>query len=232
MIEKRYTEKGGEYFRQNPNWHKDDSAWKAEQIMKIINNNKIIPKTVADIGCGVGEVLLNIKKYLPANVSFAGFEVSIDAHKISKQKETKNMEFHLGDINSIKQYYDLLLAIDVIEHVENYFEFLLQCKKIAKYKIFHIPLDLSVLAILRNSLVLDRELVGHVHYFTKDLILEALKECDYEVIDCFYTQGACDLPRKTIKSKLAVIPRKIGYLLNKDLSARTLGGYSLLILAK
>jgi hypothetical protein len=41
-----------------------------------------------------------------------------------------------------------------------------------------------------------------------------------------------DLPRKTLKSKIAFLPRKLLFKANKDFSAKILGGCSLLVLAK
>jgi hypothetical protein len=66
----------------------------------------------------------------------------------------------------------------------------------------------------------------------KDTALATLMDTGYEIIDYFYTSGSLDLPRKTFKSKLAVIPRKILYMINKDIAAMYLGGMSIMVLAK
>jgi len=73
-----------------------------------------------------------------------------------------------------KQFFDVVMAIDVLEHVEDYFTFLRKISKKGKYKIFHIPLDMSVSAVLRISPLIDgRKKVGHIHYFSKDTALRS-----------------------------------------------------------
>ena len=125
------------------------------------------------------------------------------------------------------------MIIDVIEHIEDYFFFLRKVKKKANYKIFHIPLDLSILNIFRVSpIIAKRNNVGHIHYFTKETAFETLKDTGYTIVDYFYTSGSIDLPNQSWKSNLLKIPRKILFFLNKDLAVRILGGYSLMILAK
>jgi hypothetical protein len=130
-------------------------------------------------------------------------------------------------------FYDIVMAIDVFEHIEDYFGFLRKFNKRGKYKIFHIPLDISVQTVLRMSPFLKgRKKYGHIQYFTKETALATLKDTGYEIIDYFYTAGALELPLKTLKSIFLRLPRRISYKINKDLAVRILGGYSLLVLTK
>lgn len=127
---------------------------------------------------------------------------------------------------------DLVLAIDVCEHVEDYFSFLRNLNRMGKYKIFHVPLDLSVQAIFRTSpLLYWRENIGHIHYFSKDTIIATLKDTGYEIIDFFYTDEI-DLKTPTIISSLYKYPLKMMHKLNKDLTVRIFGGSSLMILTR
>ncbi len=77
-----------------------------------------------------------------------------------------------------------------------------------------------------------RRTVGHLHYFTKETALETLRYSGYEIVDYFYTGSAIDLPNRGWKANLMKLPRKIVFRLNKDLTVRILGGYSLLVLAR
>ena len=91
----------------------------------------------------------------------------------------------------------------------------------------------SVSSVLRSTPIISaRKLVGHIHYFTKETALATLKDTGYDVIDYFYTSGAVELKNKSMKTNCLKIPRKLLYLLNKDLAVRLLGGFSLLVLAK
>jgi 2-polyprenyl-3-methyl-5-hydroxy-6-metoxy-1,4-benzoquinol methylase len=127
-----------------------------------------------------------------------------------------------------QEHFDLLLVMDVIEHVENCFEFIRKCKAKSDYTIFQIPLDLSVLSMLRNSFYYGRERVGHIHYFTKDTALLTLKECGYEIIDWKY--NSLNLYRKPYSPKTWY--RNICKLFAPDFTVRLFGTYSLCILAK
>jgi SAM-dependent methyltransferase len=232
MTEKIYTEENGEYLINNPTWHVEDSPWKAKQIIKMLNRNPINPKSIAEIGCGAGEILNQLYLSMPNNVSFTGYDISYDAINLAKSREKERLAYKHEDIFDTNTKFDLLLVIDVFEHVEDYLGFLKLCKTKAENTVFHIPLDISAQAILRNKLSASRNSVGHLHYFMKETAIATLIDSGYEIMDYFYTAGSIDLPRKTIKSKIAVLPRKLLFKANEDIAAKILGGFSLLVLTK
>jgi 2-polyprenyl-3-methyl-5-hydroxy-6-metoxy-1,4-benzoquinol methylase len=232
MTENIYTEENGEYLKNNPTWHVEDSPWKAKQIIKMLNRNPINPKSIAEIGCGAGEILNRLYLSMPNDISFTGYDISCDAINLAKSREKERLAFKHEDIFATNTRFDLLLMIDVFEHVEDYLGFLKLCKPKAENTIFHIPLDISAQAILRNKLIVGRNSVGHLHYFMKETAIATLIDSGYEIIDYFYTAGSLDLPRKTIKSKIAVLPRKLLFNANEDIAAKILGGFSLLVLTK
>lgn len=231
-MNKFYSQANSTYLANNPTWHSEDSKWKANHILKMIELNKICPKSIIEVGCGVGEILNSLHSAMPTNIEFIGYDIAPDAIKIAKHKEAnrlvfKNEDFLVSDLRS-----DLLLIIDVIEHIDDYFNFLRMCKNRAEYKIFHIPLEITVQGILRNILMKNWNSFGHLHFFTKETAIETLKYAGYEIIDYFYTAVLVDLPFNSLKSKMAVIPRKILFKLNNELAAKTLGGFSLMLLTK
>lgn len=226
--------KDGGYLENNPSWHLEDSKWKADNIIKILDRNNIKPKSVAEIGCGAGGIL----ECLTSELSFAdlieGYDISKDALELAKSRQTEKLKFYdLDFINECKKTFDLVMAIDVFEHIEDNFSFLRNLRTKAEYKVFHIPLDLSVQTVWRSKPILEgRESVGHIHYYTKELALALLKDTGYEVLDYFYTAGSLDLPNRGWKANLLKLPRKILYNINKDFAVRILGGFSLMVLAK
>lgn len=217
---------------KNPTWHVEDSSWKATQIMKILERNKINPESVVEIGCGAGEILNQLYSRMPDNVSFTGYDISPDAIALAKKREKKRLKFKYGDFSESRSKSDLLLMIDVFEHVDNYLSFLRLCKGKAKNTIFHIPLDISISSLLRNKMIDARKSVGHLHYFTKETALASLTDTGYEIEDFFYTAVSLDQPRKLLRTKIAFWPRKVLFKINKDFAVKTLGGFSLLVLAK
>jgi hypothetical protein len=224
----------GTYLNKNPTWHEEDSPWKAKQICNIIRKNALNPKTICEVGCGSGEILNQLSKQLVDVQEFFGYEISPQAFELCIKKSNPNLTFKLEDIlKDDNAHFDIVMAIDVFEHVEDYFGFLRKLKERAQYKIFNIPLDLSVQTILRISTLLKvRKSVGHIHYFTKETALQTLVDTGYTIVDYCYNSGSLDLPNKGWKTDLLRIPRKIAFTLNKDFAARVLGGFGLIVLAK
>ena len=233
MSENIYTEENGEYLKNNPTWHVEDSPWKAKQIIKMLSRNPINPKSIAEIGCGAGEILNQLHLSMPNDLSFTGYDISSDAISLAKQREKERLEFKHENFLESNLKFDLLLVIDVFEHIDDYLGFLKLCKSKAKNTIFHIPLDISVWGILRNTLMSRRKSVGHLHYFIKETAIATLVDSGYDIVDFFYTEWGFDLsPRKTLKSKIKYLIIKTLYKINKDITVRIFGGVSLLVLTK
>ncbi|MEP6879833.1 MAG: class I SAM-dependent methyltransferase [Nitrosospira sp.] len=224
----------GTYLEKNPTWHEEDSAWKAKQISKILRANDITPSTLCEIGCGAGEILNCLSNEYPSGAVFSGYEVSPQAFEICKNKEKGNLHFFLKDLFDREDLmFDVAMAIDVFEHVEDYFGFLRKFRSKGVYKIFHIPLDLSVQSVLRSTPIIHgRSSLGHIQYFTKETALATLKDTGYSVMDYFYTSGSLELPGRGWKANAMKVPRKLFFELHQDLAARILGGFSLLVLAR
>lgn len=226
-----YTD--GSYLANNPNWHIEDSPWKAGLIAALIAKHKLRLDTIAEIGCGAGQILNQLSTLLPDVKSLHGYDVSPDAIKLCQSIQNPRLVFHQKNmLQEGEAHYDLLLAIDVIEHVEDYFSFLRAMRTKAKYKIFHIPLEITAQYALRGMEVSNRKSVGHLHLFSLETALITLEDTGYKVVDAAYTSGAIELPQKSFKQVLALLPRKLLSAINKDMAVRLLGGWSLLVLAE
>jgi SAM-dependent methyltransferase len=224
----------GSYLDRHPTWHAEDSPWKARQIEKMLRKNKVSPSSIAEVGCGAGEILSCLANVYGPGVTFSGYEISPQAIAICRTKEKRNLRYVLKDLLADRDAsFDVVMAIDVVEHVDDYRGFLRRLRGKGKYKLLHIPLDLSVQTVLRSSPILRiRGLVGHIHYFTKETALATLRDTGYEVIDWFYTRGSLELPNRGWKANLLSLPRKLLFFIHQDLAVRVLGGFSLLVLAK
>jgi len=232
MLEEIYT--SGDYLNKNPGWHVEESPWKAKQIIRMMRQNHLVSSTICEVGCGAGEVLRQLQENLEKDCMFWGYDISPQAFELSQSRANERLHFRLVDIRQEKEsFFDLILVLDVLEHLEDPFSFLREIRPKSQYKIFHIPLDLSVQTILRrNALLKVRESYGHIHYFTKETSLQLLKDVGYEILDYFFTARATELQAKELTRKLLRLPRKLLSAVDIDLASRVLGGWSLLILTK
>lgn len=228
-VESRYLD--GTYLAENPDWDSADARWKADMIGALFKAHGIQPSSIADVGCGSGEVLANLMEYFP-ETAMTGFDISPQLAGFWKKHQSIN--FRLGDFHKLhEEKFDTVLMLDVFEHVRDPFSFLELARTRAKNFVFHIPLDLSAFSVLRGSPLMNvRKSVGHLHYYTKELALQTLKDCGYSIDSWHYT-GAYRSPsiRRSWKTNLAVLPRWLACLFNKDAGVRLLGGETLLVLA-
>jgi hypothetical protein len=231
MTEKMYL--SGEYLEKWPTWHAEDSPWKSGQIIKMLSRNNIKPNTICEIGCGAGEILACLQRNMPTECRFSGYDISPQAFELCKKLANEKLNFKLMNILEENEItFDLILLIDVIEHLENYYNLLKGIKLKSRYKIIHIPLEITVHNVIRNKTFLETRQSGHMHYFTKDTALTILKEADYEVVDYFYTGSSIELPSRSLTNKIFNLFRKPFFSVHQDLAVRILGGYSLMVLTR
>ena len=228
---------GGEYLEKTRTWHAEDSPWKADQIAKIIVNSGLRPKTLVEVGCGAGKILEELSKHPHFDSTrLAGYDISPQAIELCRDVNADNTEFVCRDLFDDDDVgpIDMLLAIDVFEHVPDYMGFLEKCQSKAEYKVYHIPLDVHVSSVLRNTMMSARQSLGHLHYFTAETAIASVEDTGHEILDHFYTNGAMGLYRQhpSLKRAVANVPRWLFSKLSVPLSARLFGGYSLMVLAK
>jgi SAM-dependent methyltransferase len=217
--------------QKHPGWHAEDSQWKALQIGKILDKHNIAFSRYVEIGCGSGQILVELSKKYP-HASFHGYDISSEAIKLGKPYETENIRLFNKDIFvENNQQYDIAAAIDVVEHTEDYIGFLNSMRSVANWFVFHIPLDICALNVLRNMLVRKWNVAGHLHFFMRETALAALSRTGYTVIEHQYILSDF-IAAKSFKSKLMWLPRLLSWKLSAEVGARTLGGLSLLVLAQ
>lgn len=221
----------GSYLEAHPTWHAEDSVWKAGHILRLLERSGLTPQTVAEIGCGAGGVLSAVAEGTGAKHA-VGFDVSPQAIGLCRPLISDRVNFKLGDFFASEEHFDLLMAIDVFEHVEDYIGFIRAMKMRGGLAAFHIPLDVSVLTLLRSAHIRDaRRISGHLHFYTKDMALATLEQAGYRVIDWQYTQRQDDF-RRSMEARLLHWPRTILRKFSEDAAATIFGGCSLAVIAE
>jgi predicted TPR repeat methyltransferase len=228
--------RSGEYLEKHPTWHIEVSSPKARDILEILQRASLAPRTICEVGCGAGEILAQLQRQMDSACAFQGYDISPQAIELARARENEQLHFTVADFTRENAFFDLILLIDMIEHVENCFRFLREIKAKGTYKIIQFALDITVetLLINPNALLGFRSTyghVGHLHYFTKNTALAMLEDLGYEILDYRYVPLPVD-KGESLSQKLHRPFIKLLYALNKDLAVRLLGGYKLLVLTK
>lgn len=85
-----------------------------------------MPSMVLDIGCGTGELLTFPLAFKFPNIQFYGVDSDFQSIEIAKGNNCpQNLKFFTSLDDVIDLGFDIVLASEVIEHVENPFDFLL-----------------------------------------------------------------------------------------------------------
>jgi cyclopropane fatty-acyl-phospholipid synthase-like methyltransferase len=224
----------GRYLERNPEWHSGASAWKAAQIVKILDGAGIRFDSVVEVGCGAGAIIAELARYWPKR-RLMGYDISADAAQFWARHAQSGVTYRNADFLATEEKADLVLAIDVFEHVEDYMGFLRRLSKRGEAFVFHIPLDLHVSALMRDRQISTREQVGHLHYFSRATALATLKDCGYAIERERFTPLSLETEEggRGLSTTLANAARRtLSRLASTELSAKLLGGYSLLVLAR
>ena len=225
----------GEYWERFDGFHDADGAFKATNCYDLLKANNVLtkPLMVADIGCGSGKFLYELSGKIEGE--FLGVDVSDRSVSLANSKHKRdNLSFVKRDVFEIEETFDLITMNDVFEHVDDYIGFLRETRKIGTYFYFNIPLDMTVLSVLRKSYMKWREDVGHLHYFSKSSALATLEHAGYEIIGHQYNNYVLHEAKTypTAKKVIGAIPRLVTYSIAPNFSVNLLGGASLGVLCR
>lgn len=225
----------GQYLEKNPTWHEQDSPFKAKWIATILGRRAIAPATIAEVGCGAAGILRRLAERFP-EAALEGYDISPQVVELAKSRPHPRVSVVLGDFLETGVVRDVVLAIDVLEHMENPAEWLRRCRDRAGHLVVHLPLDLSVQTVLRGTPLVDRRRdLGHIHMFVRATARAFVEENGWEILEESYTSGALELPTEKglvnlFKNRVLRLPRRILFALSPHLAVRVLGGWSILLL--
>jgi cyclopropane fatty-acyl-phospholipid synthase-like methyltransferase len=231
-VSDRYLD--GQYQQAHSSWHEEDADFKAAHILEILRRSGRLSsiESICDVGCGTGGVLAQLAKSVSESVKLVGYEPSPQAIEIaSTLRRQENVTLRKETSDAIPDGWDLILALDVFEHVEDYYGFLRSLRSKGRWYIFHIPLDMNVQFLVRRQKLLKiRKAMGHLHYFSWDTALATVTDCGYEIEQVKVTTSAIDRPKST-QMRIARPFRIAANRLSPKLASEILGGNSLLVLA-
>jgi 2-polyprenyl-3-methyl-5-hydroxy-6-metoxy-1,4-benzoquinol methylase len=88
---------------------------------QIISNKKYIPKKILDAGSGIGYYSLLMSKSFP-NSSILGVDTDTNKLKFTKSLGIPKVKFEYHNLNNVilNKKFDLIVNIDVLEHIKDY----------------------------------------------------------------------------------------------------------------
>lgn len=188
---------------------------KANYLVKIVKKLKNV-KNILDIGCGVGILVDKLNK---ANYKSSGIDSSKEA--ICFAKKNFSGEFHIATANNFKpkNKYDLVIATQLIEHLNNPDDFLKNAYSLLKprkYLLIETP-NLKSWDKKSNW----RKKIGGMHYgidhrfsFKPKGLTNYLNKNNFEIIKLFTKTYAPTIYFELMKNKTKNI-KKIRHNSNK-----------------
>lgn len=223
----------GTYRRKNPMWHAEDAPYKTKDILALLAKHAIRPATVCEVGCGSGSILELLAREF-GSAQCTGYDISEQALALCRPKERENLHFLPGSLPEREARFDLVLAIDVLEHVEDYIGFLKELRGKGAHTIFRVPLNLSVQSVLLRSrpILRAREAYGHLHYFTQETAQATLRDAGYRTVDSFLTFSPISIDALAPGRAVLKWVKRACFSMRRAWVARMLDGFSLMVLAE
>ena len=224
----------GAYAVANPDWHEADAPHKAAVLADVVRTVGLAPATVADVGCGVGAVLSELATRLSAerpDTVWEGWDPAPEAIARARRHERDRVRFVCGDFVASDRHVDLALCVDVVEHVADDLAFLRALRTRADTVVFRIPLDLSVLDVVRPHRLVDaRRTLHHVHAYTRTLAVRCVESAGFRVVYTRYDR--VPPPRHTRRRRVVDAVRRGLFRVAPDTTVTLLGGWSLIAVAR
>lgn len=178
------------YATLHKDWHIADTDAKVmdmsvfnPSILGAVNKSEI---NIADVGCGVGGVLHGIIKDLnrQTNVKINGTAFEISEYAVSNGKVMfPELTWINRQLLETDGPYDVIMFIDVFEHLENPWEMLRLASKVSKYMLIRQPLLDNYSNFRTDNYKHQREHWGHIAFFNFRSFIDMAKSTGWSPFD-------------------------------------------------
>jgi SAM-dependent methyltransferase len=141
---------------------------------------------VLEVGCGNGAFLWPFsdavaeKGFRPV---LRGIDIAANAIEEAQQGSGANPpQFACDSVDSHQGEYDLVLAIDVVEHVPCPVTFLSGLRRFAPTLLLHLPIEHSVLHLLARRPTASYHAYRHIHFFSLETARLLIEEAGWRVM--------------------------------------------------
>lgn len=141
------------YASQNPSLHLGDALWKANHISRLLRRhlpggNRL--ETVLETGCGTGVVLRLVSEELSARPIGMDITPSMLVRAREELGSENVIEGSVYQIPVAGKSVDLLLAIDLLEHLTNPALALEEMRRVSGFLVAKVPLEKNLHMSLRQ----------------------------------------------------------------------------------
>ncbi len=153
------------------------------------------PKRFLEVGCGAGKFLFSLADEFPA-AHFTGIDISNSAIlKACQNNKRQNIQFLKADaqqMNFEEGYFDAIIVLDVLEHVNNPEKVIQDCYRFLKPGgVLHtfIPCEAQSIYWISEKIIgfhTKERSVGHIQRFTRKQA-KALIETKMSILDIKYS---------------------------------------------
>lgn len=190
-----------EYINKNPDLHNSDLQSKVDAIKQAVGSKKQFD-SVIDVACGSGNILLNISSHFRSK-KLLGVDISRDIIAIAKSNDSKKKATWLvSDVFDLKpDKYELVLAIDILEHVDNDLAFLKQIKNLGNFIVIKTPIERNFINRFVRIITLGiideyrhtKIQYGHIHHYSVKDVLDLIDNAGLKIVNKVYLP----LPRRS-----------------------------------
>lgn len=225
-----------EYIKNNPDLHIKDTDDKVRMIELLLSKFNIKFNSILDVACGSGRILLDIaSKYKVGNI--CGVDTSENMISIAKINDiNKKASWIISDLlNFNSKNYDLILAIDIIEHIKEDRTALEKIKNLGKFFVIKVPIEDNfinkIVKILSfgsiNEWKFTEKKYGHIHHYSEREFIDLIKNLDYIVLGKEYAH----LPKrsKIFWEVMRILTLPLWFL-SKKVYLKINGGFLVLLL--
>jgi SAM-dependent methyltransferase len=219
----------GQYWENHPEWLTDHRPLKAKDIvaglLAVIDDSGLKQLKVADVGGGTGGTLVELlrltKEFRPA-VTVVPTVFDIASNAIARGKELyPNIEFRREFFDIKSGYFDVILLIDVLEHLENPWELLRVTNAAAPYLIVRQPLLTSLGTFWRNAYAQQRVGEGHIAHFDYYKFIDMAETCGWNAL-AIELLAVWELPFNQDQKPSLI--KKLLFALNRPLASVLISG--------
>ena len=194
-----------DYISKHPSLHEEDSPWKLEKILPLVDvflrMHKASTVHLLDTGGGAGVILRETGRHISGagrKVVKSALDLSPGMLEVQKRNNPDLTRAISGDIAKmpfVDKDVDLMLLVDVLEHVPNPDQALREVSRIAQFALLKVPLDKNLFYRTQNFFergrLRDRSVhnLGHVNAYSFGSLKRDIERHGGEVVSHRFTNA-------------------------------------------